>query len=192
MDLVLLDDYKTYKKLTKTDDDDGLNIIISSVSEIVKNYCGHTLVDHFSTPKEEVFNTVCGQKYIVLNEWPIVSITSVYSRKAYNYDYELVPSTDYYRDAESDTLHYLLGYWPDGLGSVKVTYTAGYDEIPEDLKLACYDLITHYFKEEYKERRSIGAASIDNSTRFNSTKFNQSKWPAHVVRILDMYRNVKG
>lgn len=192
MDLVTLADYKVYKKLTKTDDDAVLELLISSVSEIVKVYCAHRFIDYYSASKEEHFHTVGDQEYLVLNEWPVKEIVSVYSRATYTDSYTLVSTAEYYLDPNTDSLFYLGGYWPNGVGSVKVTYKAGYSSAPEDVKLATYDLITHYFKEEFKERRSIGSASIDNSTRFNSTKFNQSKWPSHVIRILDMYRNVKG
>lgn len=188
--LVTLADYKEYKKLTKTDDDDNLNALITSISQMIKTYCGHSFIDYYSVDKEEIFNVGCNQNSVILNEWPINSITSVQYRSTYDEAYETEDSSEYYMDMSSDALFKHSGYWPMGFGSLKVTYKGGYSETPEDLKVAVFDLVTHYFKEEYKERRSIGAASIDNSTRFNSSKFSVSKWPAHIVRVLDLYRNV--
>jgi hypothetical protein len=46
--------------------------------------------------------------------------------------------------------------------SVKVTYKAGYTSTPEDLKLAVFDLIKYYMKDERKERQTIAGATIEN------------------------------
>lgn len=188
--LVTIDEYKVYKKLTKTENDNELLAIINSASAMIKSYCGHSFVDYYSTNRVETFNIQPGIDDVTLNEWPIKEIVSVESRDSYSDSYSAVDTSEYFVDTSIDTIFKHSGYWPEGFGSVKVTYKGGYTTAPEDVKIACMDLVSHYFKEEYKERRSIGAASIDNSTRFNSSKFSNSKWPTHVVRILDMYRNV--
>lgn len=182
--LVTLADYKSYKKITKTESDEELTGILASVSSLIKTYCGHSFIDYYSTPKVEVFNIKQSQHAILLNEWPVRTVTSVEARDQYNSVYNVIPTTDYFVDNSIDTLFLHNGYWQEGFGAVKVTYTAGYQYTPDDIKIAGLDLAHHYFKEEYKERKSLGAASIDNST-----KFNASKWPAHVIRVLDLYRN---
>ena len=53
-------------------------------------------------------------------------------------------------------------YWPKGMKAVKVTYKAGYTSTPEDLKLAVFDLIKYYMKDERKERMTIAGASVEN------------------------------
>lgn len=182
--LITLSDYKSYKKITKTDSDEELNGIIASVSSLIKTYCGHSFIDYYSIPKVEVFNVNESQHALLLNEWPVKNVSSVEYRDSYDKPYEVLTPSDYYVDTNIDTVFKHSGYWPAGFGSVKITYTAGYTTTPEDIKIAALDLVHHYFKEEYKERKSLGAASIDNST-----KFNASKWPAHVIRVLDLYRN---
>lgn len=183
--LITLEDYKLYKKLTKTDSDEELNAIIASVSSLIKTYCGHSFIDYYTSPKVEVFNTKQSQHAILLNEWPVKTVSLVEYRDSYDSSYVILPSTEYFVDTSIDTVFMHSGYWPEGFGSVKVTYTAGYATTPEDIRIAALDLVHHYFKEEYKERKSIGTASIDTGL----SKMGSSKWPPHVQRVLDMYRN---
>jgi hypothetical protein len=188
VNLVTLQDYKTYKKLSKTDSDAELNLIINSVSVMVKSYIGHSLLDYYSTPKVEYFNTNASQVALLLTEWPIVNVSLVETRITYQDDYTTVDPVEYYVDSSMDSVYNNKGYWNQGYGAVRVTYTAGYASTPEDIKLATLDLVHHYFKEEYKERKSIGNATIDNSTsRANALA---TEWPMHVTRVLDFYKNV--
>lgn len=183
--LITLEDYKLYKKLTKTDSDEELNAIIASVSSLIKTYCGHSFIDYYTSPKVEVFNTKQSQHAILLNEWPVKTVSLVEYRDSYDSSYVTLPSTEYFVDTSIDTVFMHSGYWPEGFGSVKVTYTAGYATTPEDVRIAALDLVHHYFKEEYKERKSIGTASIDTGL----SKMGSSKWPPHVSRVLELYRN---
>jgi len=183
--LITLEDYKLYKKLTKTDSDEELGAIIASVSNLIKTYCGHSFIDHFTTPKVEIFNIKQSQHAILLNEWPVKAVTQVEARDDYESPYTVIPSTEYFVDSSIDTLFRHKEYWEEGFGAVKVTYTAGYSTTPDDVSIAALDLVHHYFKEEYKERKTLGAATLDNGY----SKFGNSKWPPHVARVLDMYRN---
>lgn len=183
--LITLQDYKLYKKLTKTDNDVELGVIIASVSNLIKTYCGHSFIDYYTTAKVETFNIKQSQHAILLNEWPVKTVTQVETREDYQSSYTVVPSTDYFVDSTIDTIFNHSGYWNEGFGAVKVTYTAGYAATPEDVEIAALDLVHHYFKEEYKERKTLGAATLDNGY----SKFGISKWPPHIARVLDMYRN---
>jgi hypothetical protein len=183
--LITLADYKLYKKITKTDSDEELGAIIASVSSLVKTYCGHSFIDYFATPKVETFNTKASQHAILLNEWPVNTVSLVQYRDDYTEAYQTLAATEYFVDPTIDTVFIHSGYWPEGFGSVKITYTAGYSTTPEDVKIASLDLVQHYFKEEYKERKTLGSASIDTGL----SKIGNSKWPPHVIRVLDLYRN---
>lgn len=183
--LITLNDYKLYKKLTKTDNDEELTSIVAAVSTLVKTYCGHSFIDYWTTPKVEIFNIKASQHAILLNEWPVKTVSLVEYRESFEEAYTTLASTEYFVDPSIDTLFKHSGYWPEGFGSVKITYTAGYQFTPEDVKLAALDLVHHYYKEEYKERKTIGAASIDTGL----SKAATTKWPAHIARVLDLYKN---
>ena len=188
--LVTLQDYKTYKKITKTDADTELQYIIDSVNVLVKTFVGHSIIDYYATPYTETFNIKQEQSAIQLNEWPIVQVVSVQTREAYDQPYVVMDPVEYYADPSVDCvyLHGKSTYWPEGFGAVKITYRAGYSSVPLDLRMACLDLVHMYVKEEYKEKRTIGSTSIDNSTSKGSSL--ATEWPIHIIRVLDLYRNV--
>ena len=187
--LVTLEDYKTYKKITKTDADVELQYIIDSVNVLVRTFVGHSIIDYYTTPFVEVFNIKPGQSALQLNEWPIIQVVSIETRDDYDRPYIVMDPVEYHVDPDVDCIyiHGKAAYWPDGYGATKVTYRAGYETVPLDLRIACLDLIHHYYKEEYKDRKQIGNASIDNTNRAMSLA---SEWPIHIIRVLDMYRNV--
>lgn len=188
--LVTLQDYKTYKKITKTDSDTELQYVIDSVNTLVRTFVGHSIIDYYTTPYVETFNIRQGQSALQLNEWPIVEVVSVETRDDYDKPYVVMDPVEYYIDPDVDCI-YIHGkskYWTEGFGAARVTYKAGYASVPLDLRMACLDLVHMYIKEEYKEKRSIGTTSIDNSTSKSSSL--ATEWPIHIIRVLDMYRNV--
>lgn len=189
--LVSLADYKTYKKLTKTDSDAELEMLVVSTSALVKNYIGHSLIDYYSTPLVQVFNTSPQTSVLQLTEWPIKDVILVEYRDKYTETYSILDPTEYYLNTATDSVYIQKGYWPAGLGSVKITYTAGYPTTPEDIKLAILDLIHHYHKEEYKEGKSLGNASINNtpSGASSAIRATNQAWPPHVLRVLSLYKN---
>lgn len=188
--LVTLEDYKTYKKITKTDADNELQYIIDSVNVLVRTFVGHSIIDYYNTAYTESFNIKQGQAALQLNEWPVKEIVSVETRQDYNQPYVVMDPSEYYVDKDVDCvyIHGKSAYWPEGYGAAKVTYKAGYASVPLDLRMACLDLVHMYAKEEYKEKRSIGSTSIDNTSSKASSL--ATEWPIHIIRVLDMYRNV--
>ena len=79
--LITLAQYKDFAGLNGVSEDSKLNVIIPSVSQAVKTYCGTSFVDFYSSAKTEFFdikdnNTTA----VMLDESPIVTITSVQER----------------------------------------------------------------------------------------------------------------
>lgn len=191
-DLITLDQYKTAEGLTKLDNDDKIQATISSVSELVKAYCGKSFVDYYSTDYTEYFSIDYTTKALQLRETPIVSITSVKERSSYSSAYSTLTTAnyEYYYDDRTDALIRTSGSgystWAQGPGAVEVIYKGGYSTLPLDLELAVIDLVRYYHKDEYKERQSISSASRDNVT--TSTQRQNIGFPDHIRRVLDLYR----
>ena len=189
--LITLEDYKDAKGLQNVKDDARIESLISSVSQLVKTYCGNTIIDFYSSSKTEYFNVDWDTHIVQLTESPVNSVSTVEKRDSVTSSYTTVPATEYYLDQTTDSILYVTGSayknWPRGAGAVKVTYSAGYPDTPADLKLAIIDLITYYLKDEYKERRTLGGASIQNQG--SSTLADNVGFPDHIKRILDMYKN---
>ena len=191
--LITLQDYKTAEGITQPKDDARLNVLIPSVSQLIKTYCGNSFVDFYSSNKTENFTINWGTYIVQLTESPVNAIVSV--QEAQSYGGALTTLTtgaqEYALDTVTDCVYRTTssGYknWPIGIETVKVVYTAGYSAIPGDLKLAVLDLITYYLKDEHKMRQSIAGASLQNQGSSGQT--NNVGFPDHIKRVLDLYKN---
>jgi len=190
-DLITLAEYKEAEGIASPKEDLRLATLVPSVSQLVKTYCGNSIIDYYSTNKVETFNIDWNTHIVQLTESPVNTIVSVEKRDSVTESYTTVPTTDYYLDTTTDSVLYVTGstykHWPMGAGAVKVTYTAGYSACPSDLKLAVVDLVTYYLKDEHKERRTLGGASIQNQS--TSSVRDSVAFPDHIKRVLDMYKN---
>ena len=61
--------------------------IIPSVSQLVKTYCGNTIVDFYSNNKIEEFDVYWDTYAVQLTESPVVSIVTVQERGGYDEAY---------------------------------------------------------------------------------------------------------
>lgn len=195
--LIDIDTYKQAEGISGVKDDPKITLLIPSVSQLVKTYCGHTIIDFYSSAKTEFFTLEWDTDIVQLTESPVRTVSEVYERDGQSAAYVQLYTGgaqgkyDYYVDTNTDSIRRTTStsykYWPKGVGAVKVVYTAGYETVPEDLKLAVIDLITYYLKDEHKERRNLGTASIQNQA---STSLRDSvAFPDHIKRVLDMYKN---
>lgn len=192
--LITLAEYKEAEGLSNPKDDLRLQTLIPSISELVKTYCGNSLVDYYSTNKVETFSIDWATSVVQLTESPLNTVVSVEERRSYNEAYATLTTAnfDYYVDGNTDSIIRTNSggrtiNWATGVGAVKVTYTAGYSTLPVDLKLAVFDLMTYYFKREHRERKTLGGASIQQ-TGTTSVAGNVG-FPDHIKRILDLYKN---
>ena len=197
-DLVTLQQYKDFAGLQSLKNDARINIVIDQVSQLVKSYCGTTIIDYASTNKTEYFNIGLGVDRIILEESPLIQVVSVEERtsQADAYVTLITENSDssgkyeYIADMESDSIVRTTSTgtkpFPKGMKAVKVVYKAGYTSTPDDLKLAVFDLIKYYMKDERKERMQIAGASVENQT--SSSLAGNIGFPDHIKRILDMYK----
>jgi hypothetical protein len=188
--LITVDTYKELEGITSTKEDTKLDIFVPAVSQLVKTYCGNSIIDYYSTSKVETFSIDWGTHIVQLTESPLVSVSSVETRDSVVSAYTVLDPTKYYVDTSTDSIHRVegTGYnnWPRGAGSVRVTYTAGYEECPLDLKLAVADLITYYLRDEHKARQTLSGATRENP---ETSLRNTPAFPDHIKRVLDLYKN---
>jgi hypothetical protein len=188
-DLITLDDYKTFEGISSTKEDEKLEVLIPSVSQLVKTYCANSINDFVTVAKEEFFTLDYATDTIQLTEAPVLAISSVQIKEKIGDAYATLEATKYDIDKRTDSLIRLesTGYkqWPQGPNSVKVTYTAGYATVPLDLKLAVVDLITYYLKDEHKPRSTLSGATQEYNGATRDTGF-----PDHIRRVLDLYRQL--
>lgn len=178
--LITLAEYKTYAGISSVDFDTKLNSIISMISGLVKSYCNRLFIDGYNTNTASYLDIVeytnfDGNYYP--NEIPIDSLVSVqYSEDNGNTYTNL---TDCVFDKSKDCI-YIPIEGREGINAFKITYRGGYQNTPEDLKLACLDLVDYYYKSESTPRKATNNNTVEYVT--------SSDFPSHIKRVLDLYR----
>ena len=192
--LITVQEYKNAEGILNQKDDPRLDFIVPQVSDLAKRYCGTSFIDHFSSSKTEEFSIHDAfTSTIIVSESPLIAVSSVQERTTYADAYETLSTSDYeyYVDTSSDAIvrtdnNGRKKSFAQGVASVKITYTAGYSATPSDLKLALFDLVTYYLKDEHKERRTIAGATLQNQG--TSGVRDNTDFPDHIKRVLDLYR----
>lgn len=183
-DLVTLAEYKSFVGITSTNFDTEVKSLIPMISEYVKTYCDRTFIDYYDDSKVETF--AGGVPYFLLKEFPINSIDSVEWSQDYGKTYTtLVEFTDYVIDTEHDRIAPInKDVFPKYTNGYRVTYTGGYEKLPQDLKLAVLSLVEYYLKNDMaiKSQRDQGSNTVQ--VEYVTT----TNLPSHIRRILDMYK----
>jgi len=182
LNLITRQEYKTYAGIKSTNEDAIIDALVPRVSQLVKNYCRRTFVDYMDSDKVEVFSG--GFDKLILAETPVVSIATVQTSSNYGQTYtNLTQYTDWV--LEGDTILSLnsLGVFPKLVNGYKVTYRAGYDDVPSDLALAVMDLVTYYRKND----AAIHSPKAPGSNAVQIEYITTTSLPAHIKRVLDQY-----
>lgn len=178
--LITVDEYKEYAGITSIDFDDKLQSIVTRISELVKTYCNRRFIDNYNKATQQFTNIVEYSNfdgYFYPKEFPVQALVSVeYSENA-GETYTQVSGCAL--DRSKDAI-YIPELGREGINMFKITYTGGYQKTPEDLKLACLDLVDYYYKNEAVPRRT----TMNNTIEYVMT----SDMPSHIKRVLDLYR----
>lgn len=181
--LITKAEYKAYAGINSTTQDSAIDTLIPKVSQLVKSICRRTFVDYVSTSKVEYHEG--GSALLVPEEYPVITVSSLEYSSDYGSTYTtLVEYTDYVLSKASDSIKSISATeFSSSINGYRITYTAGYTVLPEDLKLAILDLIAYYLKNDSavhsSKSPSTGSVQIEYVTNTNL--------PAHIKRVLDLY-----
>lgn len=180
--LITKQEYKTYAGISSTNQDAEIDLLIPKVSALVKAYCRRSFIDYVDEAYTEVFEGGFGS--LLLKESPVLQIIEVQLSIDYGQTYtDLAEFSDWAPSGD-----YVVAVNPAGfkpyVNGYKVSYFAGYETVPEDLKLAVLDLVTYYRKNDgsVHNNKSPGAGGSVQLEYIMNTNF-----PAHIKRILDLY-----
>ena len=200
--LCTLQEYKDFSGLKGVQEDARINTLIPQVTQVVKTYCGTSFVDYYSTDKTEYFDIHDNlTTRVMLDESPLVSVSQVQERDSQSDAYVTLITEnsdssgkyEYVIDTTTDSIVRTSATgekaFKKGIKAVKVVYRAGYSATPADLKLAVFDLIKYYMKDERKARMQIAGAMIENQSTSGIT--GNIGFPDHIKRILDFYKIYK-
>ena len=153
--------------------------ILKSAQEIVSNYIGF---DPESAQRTDWISPI-GNNRLYLFAHPITAVSSVELNGV------SIPSTDY--TIQDRYLRLNSGVWPEGIETVKVTYTAGWsasgnNALPDTIKMVILQIATLMLMEGGENIGVTGKSFSENSRTFiNYTNF--SKW----LQKLDEYKIVR-
>lgn len=181
--LVTKAEYKAYAGISSTNHDAIIELLIPKVSGLVKSICRRTFVDYVDEAKVQISNG--GFEYMLLHEFPVLAVSSVEQSTDYGQTYTaLVEYEDFALDRTDDTLRPIgLDAFPKLINGYRVTYTAGYEVLPEELKLAVLDLITYYIRHDMAIQSNKAPGTNSVQIEYVTT----TNLPAHIKRVLDLY-----
>lgn len=184
--LLTLEEYKTIKgkNLSNHNDDGRAQSLLSSISSTVREYIGRSLTEYYSTDKVEYSSG--NVTAINLQEFPIVGTPILEYKNSEGTYTPLVLGTDYYIEEDIGII-YSAGESSFARSKnpkfLRVTYRGGYDDCPEDIKMAIADYVEKQIKSEHATNKTLGG---QDSMTFPSVA--QGRLPTHISIILDMYR----
>jgi len=185
MSLVTLQDYKEYHGISSTTNDTRLELLVDLVSELVEAYLGRKILTNTYT--DQYYEYLGG--YVYRSNFPITTVSKFETYDTGNGDWtEWVVADDVFLSEDDGILEVINDDIKNYVSTkrskpVRVTYDGGYSTTPSDLKLAIFDLITYYNKREQTPAKSFNSQSVDTSAGLNG-----SEMPAHIKRVLALYR----
>lgn len=180
MAIVDLETYKLLNQISSHNNDNRLEIIVPLVNNFIEEYCGRVFESDSFT--ESATGDDC---IIYAANPPIISVSKIEYFSLDN-TWEELDSENYLVNKQEGFVE-LLGTprYKKVNRPFKITYVGGFDEIPSALKLAAFDLVTYYYKRESTPRKIVGNQQSTNS----EPEYN--KLPAHIKRVLDLYRIIE-
>jgi len=180
-DLVTRSEYKNYLGITSSNKDTEIDLLIPKVSSLVKTYCRRSFIDYYDEAYIEYFEG--GYDRFILKESPVKEVLAV--KKSINYGKTYTTLTEYTDWVQDGDLVRVLnnGIFEPLIRGYRVEYFGGFEDLPEDLKLAVLDLIEYYSKNN-------SAVHVNRDVTPNVTQIQYvatTNFPAHIKRVLDQY-----
>jgi hypothetical protein len=191
--LIALADAKTFLKIATltTSEDAIVSDLINECSVWINSYCNRKFIN--AAELTEYYDGD-GTGILHVRQWPIVSITSLYSdySRAWTSDTAIDVSADVQVDTESGslTLWNNQTVFPRGTGNIRLIYRAGYtynSTVPYDLQLACRKQVAWKYFQDYSQRRYGVSSESQGDRTVNYT--NDPRLP-DVTQILNRYRRI--
>lgn len=178
VDLTTVADFKTYLGITSATDDALIQRLVTSASKYIQSWLNR----NFAIQSYVQQHDGNGSALQAFSTYPVQSVSEVLINGL------AIPlSADQKQRGYffSDKFLYLANaIFTKGLFNVKITYTAGYATVPEEIAQACIELCAL----RYKERNRVG--EVTKNIAGETISFSQKDFPAGVKTILNNYKKV--
>lgn len=182
--LITRAEYKAYAGLVSPTQDANIDLLIPKVSELVKTICRRTFVDYVNDSKTEYFDG--GNFNLIPLETPTIAVQSLEYSSDYGVTYTLLTEfVDYVVSKGNGEVYSTSRTTPFVLGvnAYRLKYTAGYETLPEELKLAVFDLVSYYIKNDM----AVHSPKAPGTNTVQIEYVTTAGLPAHIRRVLDLY-----
>lgn len=184
--ILTLNEAKTYLKLplVNTSQDDVIELWINAAADFFETECDRILKK--KTGIVEYHGSKASQS-IVLRQFPVIAVTEIRvdPTAAFTDPGTIVDPSSYAWDEEGEVTYLTGRCFPSGKKSVKVTYDAGYDPVPYDLKEAANWYV--YWRSKIRDAGDIGRST--RSKEGESTSYSQSV-PQDIMDTLLRYKRL--
>jgi hypothetical protein len=127
-----------------------------------------------------------GRKELILKQWPVTALTSVHIDAARTFAASTEVTANCYYDGEAGELYYEGGFGT-ARRSVQIVYTAGYTDVPNDLKEATIELVSWLW---HRQRSNNAAIRVERGMDGVTTEHAISI-PMHARQVLESYRRAE-
>lgn len=171
MAIVELEDALDFLKLSspKEEEETILEALCDEISEAIEDYCGRKFESQSLTEDYDGLGT----RILMLQQYPIVSVTTVTRTKVDAADTQVVvASTEYNINSEPGILlmhqinHVDSSVWVKGEQNYAIVYVAGYsaDDMPKAIVNACKQWIAVVFQKAKHNLFAIQSSNIGDET----------------------------
>ena len=197
MALTVKANFKTYKGITKNDDDTLIDDLIKRASGFIESQCGRkfgeaTYTEYYDGDDVRSF-PVSRRDKLILENHPVTTFTSLHDDTNGVFGSStLIATADYDVKMDSGIVVLKAVKFNIGVGNIKAVYDAGYvlpdqasPTLPDEIEHACIEL-TNWMFEDRGERVGLVSKSILEG---GNTTFMQ-ELPILVQRVINTYKRL--
>ncbi len=196
MDLCTLQELKDFMGITDTSKDTILTLYISGISQQIQKQIGRNI---FAKDYVERYKGT-NMPELVLNNYPVNTVDMVeyvYENEVYrtldDYEYELNEDGGFLIKDDGWLLEgYSIRYMSDKVDfprrHIRVTYNAGYTDVPFELKLLCMQYISDLFSMDNSKGTLLKSYKIDD---ISMEYKGEIKFSEDQLKIIKSYKDVR-
>ena len=128
---------------------------ITAVTAAIQNYCGQILSQ---VEDEEITLDCAGGTRLFLPELPVSAVSAVVE------DDETLTADDDYKLGQHGILHRIDDDWTEGIQIITVTYTHGYETIPDDVVAVCVRAAARAYQAGLRAEEMEGVPGVSSKS----------------------------
>ena len=168
-------------QISVSENDDAIENIINAKTEEFHKYCEIT---QFKSRQYTEYYDGNGGGFLYPRNLPIISISSIHDSAEWDFTADTLIDSDLYRsvDGRYVALQPTAPRFVQSTQNIKIVYTAGYANIPEDVKLACVREVVREFQN--RRHPDVSNINLDDGT----IAFVEKGLLKSTKEVLDQYR----